>query len=36
MVLNKGLICEHGTHKQLIETKGQYFSLVKNQLELGQ
>jgi ATP-binding cassette subfamily B protein len=36
MVLNKGIISEIGTHNQLIEKKGHYFSLVKNQLELGQ
>jgi ATP-binding cassette subfamily B protein len=36
IVLNKGEITEHGTHQSLIEKKGEYFTLVKNQLELGE
>lgn len=35
IVLNKGEIVESGSHKQLVEKQGYYFSLVKNQLELG-
>lgn len=36
IVLNKGEITELGTHQSLIESKGEYFTLVKNQLELGE
>lgn len=35
IVLKKGKIAEQGTHKQLVRHKGDYFNLVKNQLELG-
>ncbi|MEL6810851.1 MAG: peptidase domain-containing ABC transporter [Bacteroidota bacterium] len=35
VVLDQGRIVEIGNHKQLIEKKGSYFHLVKNQLELG-
>lgn len=35
IVLDQGIIVEEGTHIELIEKKGTYFSLVKNQLELG-
>jgi ATP-binding cassette subfamily B protein len=35
IVLDKGEIVERGTHQQLIALKGNYFNLVKNQLELG-
>ena len=35
VVLEKGELIEKGTHKELVEKKGAYFSLVKNQLELG-
>jgi ATP-binding cassette, subfamily B, bacterial len=35
IVLEKGGITEVGNHRQLIEEKGFYFNLVKNQLELG-
>ncbi len=35
IVLEKGEIVEIGTHKSLIEKKGYYFRLIKNQLELG-
>lgn len=35
IVLDKGEIVESGNHKQLVEKQGYYFSLVKNQLELG-
>jgi ATP-binding cassette subfamily B protein len=35
VVLEKGKITEIGTHAELTTTKGRYFELVKNQLELG-
>lgn len=35
IVLNKGEIVEKGNHNDLVAKKGYYFSLVKNQLELG-
>lgn len=35
IVLEKGEITEVGSHKELIDEKGFYFNLVKNQLELG-
>jgi ATP-binding cassette, subfamily B, bacterial len=34
VVLHKGEIAEIGTHKELVEKKGIYYSLVKNQIEL--
>ncbi|MEM9549437.1 MAG: peptidase domain-containing ABC transporter [Bacteroidota bacterium] len=35
VVLDKGRIIESGNHQQLINRKGSYYNLVKNQLELG-
>jgi ATP-binding cassette subfamily B protein len=35
VVLNKGEIIELGTHEELTAKKGEYYQLVKNQLELG-
>jgi len=35
VVLDKGLIIEQGTHEELTIKRGEYFQLVKNQLELG-
>lgn len=35
IVLQEGEISEKGNHKELTDLKGAYFSLVKNQLELG-
>jgi ATP-binding cassette subfamily B protein len=35
IVLEKGKIIEEGTHKELVKQKGAYYTLVKNQLELG-
>ncbi|MDA3867467.1 MAG: peptidase domain-containing ABC transporter [Salinivirgaceae bacterium] len=35
VVLDKGEIVEVGTHKALAQSKGAYYELVKNQLELG-
>lgn len=36
VVLNDGAIAEKGTHQELVNLKGKYYTLVKNQLELGQ
>jgi len=36
VVLNKGVIAERGTHQELTNLKGEYYTLVKNQLELGE
>ncbi|WGH76880.1 peptidase domain-containing ABC transporter [Tenacibaculum tangerinum] len=35
IVLKKGKIVELGKHKELTEKRGEYYNLVKNQLELG-
>jgi len=35
VVLDKGKIVEQGNHEELIKLKGNYYNLVKNQLELG-
>jgi ATP-binding cassette, subfamily B, bacterial len=35
IVLEKGEIIETGTHRQLVAKRGAYFSLVRDQLELG-
>lgn len=35
IVLDKGEISEQGTHDELVEQKGAYFDLVKNQLSLA-
>ncbi len=35
VVLDKGHIIEKGNHEKLIEQKGSYYNLVKNQLDLG-
>ena len=34
IVLNNGKISEQGTHLQLVAKKGEYYNLIKNQLEL--
>jgi len=36
IVLNKGLVSERGTHQELVNLKKEYYTLVKNQLELGE
>ncbi|NSL88342.1 peptidase domain-containing ABC transporter [Chitinophaga sp. Mgbs1] len=36
IVMEKGQIVEQGTHHELTAQKGAYYTLVKNQLELGQ
>lgn len=35
VVLDKGKVVEKGNHKELTKLKGEYYHLVKNQLELG-
>ena len=35
VVLDKGKIIEIGSHSTLVEQKGNYFELVRNQLQLG-
>jgi len=35
VVLNKGQIAEVGTHQELVNKRGNYYTLIKNQLELG-
>lgn len=35
IVLENGRVAEKGTHAELVALKGSYFTLVKNQLELG-
>ncbi len=35
IVLDRGKIVEKGTHKELVLSRGKYYTLVKNQLELG-
>ncbi|QEC51472.1 peptidase domain-containing ABC transporter [Anseongella ginsenosidimutans] len=36
VVLDKGKVLEQGTHQELVAKRGEYYKLVKNQLELGQ
>ncbi|WP_293308315.1 peptidase domain-containing ABC transporter [Pedobacter sp. UBA5917] len=35
IVLDKGTVIEEGSHSQLVAKKGEYYRLIKNQLELG-
>ena len=35
IVLDKGKVVEEGNHKELVALRGEYYRLVKNQLELG-
>lgn len=35
VVLNNGTVVEEGTHSELSNQKGAYYTLIKNQLELG-
>ena len=35
VVMKQGKIIEQGTHKELVQLGGEYYTLVKNQLELG-
>lgn len=36
VVLKKGHVVEQGNHNELVSKRGEYFKLVKNQLELGE
>ena len=36
ILLNRGIVAEKGTHAQLVNLKGGYYRLVRNQLELGE
>ena len=35
VVIDNGKIAEQGSHQELVERKGKYYTLIKNQLELG-
>lgn len=35
VVMKQGRIVEIGTHDELVDKRGVYYTLVKNQLELG-
>lgn len=35
VVLDRGIVVEQGTHSELTSSRGYYYELVKNQLELG-
>jgi ATP-binding cassette subfamily B protein len=35
IVLDKGRVIEEGSHGELVAKKGEYYRLIKNQLELG-
>ena len=35
IVLDKGRVVEEGSHTELVSLKGEYYRLIKNQLELG-
>jgi len=35
IVLQQGRVVEKGRHEELIDAKGEYYTLIKNQLELG-
>ena len=35
IVLDKGTVVEEGSHNELVAKKGEYYRLIKNQLELG-
>ncbi|RZL32416.1 MAG: ATP-binding cassette domain-containing protein, partial [Pedobacter sp.] len=35
IVLDKGTVVEEGNHNELVAKKGEYYKLIKNQLELG-
>jgi ATP-binding cassette subfamily B protein len=35
VVLERGRIVETGTHEELVKSRGNYYNLIKNQLELG-
>ena len=35
IVLDKGAVAEQGTHEELVRRRGAYYTLIRNQLELG-
>lgn len=35
LVMEEGGISEQGTHQELVDKRGSYYNLIKNQLELG-
>ncbi len=35
IVLNKGRVAEQGSHAELVALRGEYYELIRNQLELG-
>jgi ATP-binding cassette subfamily B protein len=35
VVLDQGRVAEVGSHEELVRTRGRYYELVRNQLELG-
>jgi ATP-binding cassette subfamily B protein len=35
VVLDRGRVCEQGTHTALVAQRGAYFALVRDQLDLG-
>ena len=35
IVLDRGRVAESGTHDELVARRGAYYTLVRNQLELG-
>lgn len=34
VILNRGVVAEQGTHAELVSKKGEYFTLVRNQLDI--
>ena len=34
IVMNNGTVIESGTHAELVSMQGEYFSLIRNQLEI--
>ena len=36
ILLEHGTIAERGTHQELVKLRGKYYTLVKNQLDLGE
>jgi ATP-binding cassette subfamily B protein len=36
VVLDHGTVQESGTHQELVQNKGAYYRLIRDQLELGQ
>jgi len=36
ILLDRGRVLETGTHEELVDSRGGYFELVRNQLELAE